>query len=235
MPLGPSRRVEYFPSSVPNDDISFASSVRAPERAVLINEDFSEDSDIATLPRSLEFFWNPETLRLAAGAQWARIQVPGLSHEVLQWSHNKSREIEFTLQWSAMEAAKRYNADPPTTPTMYPRARTESQRSVYLYRDFLHALIAPLQRGRAPSRISLIWVNVLQITGVVTDIDFDMTSFTTGGEIRALTANVSMLELRTTFLGRKGVFGYFIQNAWTPEGEADARGISIEEALYGDW
>lgn len=184
-------------------------------------EDRSSD-----LPRSMELFFNPEQVTVAAGAEWARIAVPGLSHEVLQYSHSASDEMTFTLQWSALEAIRRLRqAQAPgeqmrratvrrlpvnnIDPFLKIRELTESMP--YIYRDFLKAFTVPVEAGKAPSRCLFIWPNMFSMIAVITDVDFTFTKFSTQGLPMAWSANLTFVELRRVFRQRSGRRKFFTQ------------------------
>jgi hypothetical protein len=119
---------------------------------------------------------------------------------VLQWSHNPSRTVSFQLQWSALEALRRQRQ----TTVETDRYLVEQGRQAFLYRDFLHALVLPIERGRAPSRVTLIWPQFMMLTGVVTKIGFNFNRFGQNGAPISFDASLELLELRTTFMQRTG-------------------------------
>jgi hypothetical protein len=207
----------------PTSDLS--SAFRTPVRGVFVAEDVQEREDTFDLPRSMEFFWNPVELRVRGAASWARIAVPGLSHEVLQWSHNPSREINFTLEWDAVEAANRVGGGK-TVPARDPEARLTLSRSLrantdaaaFVYRDFLYGLLVPVSAGRAPTRTTFVWPGTLQMLGVVTEMEVTFTMFGLLGEPTAFSAEVTMVELRTTFMSRAGATGFFDTNTLAAQG-----------------
>jgi hypothetical protein len=186
----------------------------APIRGVIINEDFEEDKGGSSLPKSMEFFFNPDNFNFTTQASWARIAVPGLSHEVLQWSHTASNEMSFNVQWDWIIAAQREKGVfnkylPKLSDKKMESIRKTSHNKAMLYRDFLYALTLPVERGRAPSRVSIIWPDVVHIRGVVPKVSFKFTSFNQEGGVRAFNADLDFIELRRVFLGRQGTGNYF--------------------------
>ena len=198
---------------------------KPPIRGVMIAIDAPDDRS-ADLPRSMEMFFNPDQVGLAAGAEWARIAVPGLSHEVLQYSHSMSDEMTFTLQWSALEAIRRLrNAQAPgeqmrrasvrrlpvnnIDPFLKIRELTESLP--FVYRDFLKSFTVPVEAGRAPSRCMFIWPNMVSMIAVITDVDFSFTKISTQGLPMAWSCNLSFVELRRVFRQRSGRKRFFTQ------------------------
>lgn len=189
-----------------------------PNRAILVNRDLPIEGRDA-LPRSLEFMLNPEQLHYSLSAEWARIAVPGLSHEVLQYSHSASSEISFDLEWSSQEAARRFLsqesgrhrgfARPRLSDEENRAIRQRSQFEYFRYHDFLAALTVPLDRGFAPSRVALIWPNFLRITAAVTKVEFTIQQWALDGSPMRFVASIDLVEMRTAFrkrLGRSQVF-----------------------------
>ena len=176
---------------------SFGAVIKRPVRAILINED--ADPNVEWPPRSTEVFLNPDSLTLDGASEWARIAVPGLSHEVLQWSHTKSRELSFTLQWSAIEALRRAGRAAMTNDMV----ASDPLLRGYLFS--LKAMLLPVDRGRAPSRVTIMWPKVVLMTGAITSCNVTVTRFGRDGGILAFDADVSMVELRTTFLSRSNM------------------------------
>lgn len=172
--------------------------MREPTRACLIAEDAPAPKTKDDLPRGMEFQINPNQVKVNGQANWPRIAVPGLSHEVLQYSHTNSRELSFQLQWSALESVRRNRLtklrDDPNRPG--------TTRIVNQYRHFLASFLQPLERGFAPSRARLVWPDFMHILGVITKINFNFTKFASSGSPMAFNANIDIVEIRTTFLQR---------------------------------
>ncbi len=206
----------------PGRDTSFVGN--KPVRAFLINNEVENDE--TGLPRAMQFFINPDQLTYKTAAEWARIAVPGLSHEVLQYSHAKSDEVSFDLEWSALEAKRRIaspTADTTESETVR-KFRRQSRDLAFLYRDFLRALTIPMERGRAPSRVTLVWPGFLHMTAAVTGVDFSFTQWSQFGEPMAFVAGVDMVELRTSFRRRRGPVRFFDN----PDAEENDSDFSVE-------
>lgn len=186
---------------------------RTPTRACLIAEDAPNPTTKDDLPRGMEVFINPAQVKVNGVANWPRIAVPGLSHEVMQYSHTNSRELSFQLQWSALESLRRNGMhalrDSP--------GRPGSVRVITQYRHFLYSFLQPLERGLAPSRARLVWPDFLHIVGVITKVNFTFTKFASSGAPMAFSADIDMVEHRVTFLQRNERTDFF------KTAEADAR------------
>lgn len=204
----------------PRGDSSFVGE--HPDRVLIINEDAAAPNEGVGLPRAMRAFLNPDQLRYKAGAEWARLQVPGLSHEVLQWSHSASHELSFELEWDVRLAKQRirnFAAATAKEAAAYTQARINAEHDVFRFKEFLVALTVPLERGRAPSRVSLFWPGFLQMTGVVTSVDFTFKQWAPRGPIIGFVAAVEFLELRTVFRQRNGANRFFISNEATDYGD----------------
>jgi hypothetical protein len=185
----------------------------APVRGMLICHDFEDrlSHNINTgLPRTMEFFFNPDSIDFTTEAEWARTDVPGLSHQVLQYSHTLSNEISFDLEWNAIEARRRQRKPSQLrNQAVNYGLRNEAINYGLLYKDWLYALTLPLGPGLAPSRVTLVWPDVMQVRGVVESVSFNFTKFGQTGGVIAFSAAIDMVELRTVFLARRGIMKYF--------------------------
>ena len=212
MPSGNSRRSDR---RIPKD-MSFVRN--SPVRVHLVSIDIPLTSVPENAPRDLEFFLNPESLTLRTAADWSRIAIPGLSHEVLQFSHTKSYEVNFDLQWANNIAAERNfsglgnnSREAQRDPLNRQFSRTlASLDNSAAYKDYLLSLTSPIDRGLAPSRVRLIWPEFLNIVGAVTDVSFTFSRFAQSGAPLDFTARLSLVEARLDFRNRAGTS--FISN-----------------------
>jgi hypothetical protein len=202
--------------------LKFRGVPRTPTRAHLVNEDMDPErqDSVEELPRSLAFFINPDSLQFGASSSWARLAVPGLSHEVLQWSHSQSSELSFQLWWSLLELDRRNQHRSPQSQLVEGdqgvRA-TDPLAYGQVYRDFLLALTIPLERGRAPSRVSVVWPGTLMMVGAVTSVKFGFTKFARNGTLMSFSADVQMVESRLSFRQRRGAFHLFEDPAYADD------------------
>ena len=186
-------------------DAALMNVLREPTRACIIAEDAPRPKTKDDLPRTMEVFINPNRVKVKGRANWPRIAVPGLSHEVMQYSHTNSRELNFTLQWSAIESLRRNKrsrlSDDPDRPGTI--------NIVNQYRHFLYSFLQPMQPGFPPSRVRIVWPDFLHLVGVITDLDFTVTKFASSGSPMAFDCDVDFVELRTTFLQRNERTDFF--------------------------
>lgn len=193
-----------------------------PRRGVMIAMDVEPTKPTGDkIPRAMEFFLNPDQFDIVLEAVWTKIAIPGLSHEVQQYSHTASTPIKFTLEWSFLEAIRRMRANRSLPQEQNPlagnshdpfaRGRELSQSRAFLYRDFLHSFTVPMEHGRAPSRCLLLWPNFLAIICVINKINFKFTRWSNRGMPMAWAADIEATEHRTVFKQRQGRSNYFTQ------------------------
>jgi hypothetical protein len=190
-----------------------------PVRAHLICDDLPLPDNTQQLPRSMEVFLNPTVLNnFNTEAVWANIDVPGLSHQVHQYSHSKSDTFTFILYWdrilASQRAAQRANrsvlgSDAVASNPYIQSAKASSLYDPFQYKDFLRGLTVPQEPGYSPSRVTLVWPRFLHVTGIVKKVMFGFTRFSTSGQVMAFQAQVSMTEFRTVFRKRIGANSFF--------------------------
>jgi hypothetical protein len=193
-----------------------------PVRAFLICEDLPQVDDINKLPRSMEVFLNPRSINFNAEGVWADIDVPGLSHQVHQYSHSKSNIVSFTLVWDRILAERRLNhrnrlnLNTGLADSYLRSIHSQTLIDPYQYKDFLLGLTVPMVPGYAPSRVTFIWPKFLHMTGIVKPVNFKFTRFTASGAVMAFRADIRMTELRINFRQRVEAEKFF----WDPTGGA---------------
>jgi hypothetical protein len=140
-------------------------AIARPPRCLLVN--------IATA-ELIECLFNPTELVEKVQVNWNRLQVPGLSHQVLQYQGTGNRQlsaVEFFLD-------KRFAAEQPGDP------------DILEFRRFLRALtVAPAGTqsvpATSPPRVLLVWPGVLAIETVLTEVEFRYRQFGIGTSNRA--------------------------------------------------
>lgn len=165
---------------------------RKPVRVKLSAIDREDRDD---LPRSIEVLCNPTQLTYSTKAEWAAIDVPGLSHNVLQYSHTASSDFSLELWWSAIEVGNRLR-----------QARRAIVGDVlppddimFKHRDFLQAFMYPIDRGQAPSRMQINWPGTLNIVAIVKEVKFTFSEFAHNGSPTLWTAMLDCTEIRRSF------------------------------------
>lgn len=160
----------------------------AVSRAVLIDASKQPGEGL----RAVEVQLNPNEFMVRAGAEYARLDVPGLSHQVIQWSHTKSKEFEFTLEWD-------YDVE-----SEWCRRKGITQVDAGFY-VWLMSFVEPLEAGRGPAPMQVYWPGFLWIGGVVTDVEVNVQRWSSNGVPRTYTSKVSFLEVRREFMHRERV------------------------------
>lgn len=134
---------------------------------------------------TFECQFNPTQLVERVGVNWNRLDVPGLSHQVLQYKSTSNRQlpsVEFYLDRFAARAAG-------------------DQDDLLDFRRFLLAFTVPTRNAAgvasaAPPRMQFIWPGVLGMTCVVTGIEFTYTQFASDASVSVYTARVELEEIR---------------------------------------
>jgi hypothetical protein len=132
----------------------------------------------------MECLLNPTQLSERVQVNWNRLQVPGLSHQVLQYQGTGNRQlssVEFYLD-------KLFAAEQP------------GDTDILEFRRFLSALTVP-PRGTegvpatAPPRVLVVWPNVLTVETVLTDLEFEYRRFGVDGRVLVYTATCGFEEI----------------------------------------
>lgn len=198
-----------------------------PNRMTMVFEDLPHDAPL----RSMSAFLNPASLRQRTQAEWVAIGVPGLSHEVMQYSRTRSIELSFELYWNYEEACRRLLERQRDRKEVVPGSggrlldfRPGLSVDWLTYRDFLlSALYAP-ERGKAPPRVTITWPNVLSLTGAFRSVELEYKEFYQTGIAKVFTAQVEFVEVRTAFRNRS-----ILNVSRLFEPASDNVGLHIEE------
>lgn len=144
---------------------------------------------------------NPTTLSESINADWSRLGVIGLDHEVPHFAKTRSIEIPLTFYFSQYYAATEprgqgeLNKDAQITPT-FPLSRIA--RTSMDFANFMRSLCFPTRGGLRPPPVKVIWPHVMDIIGVVTSLSFDYRRFDRDLAPLIYQADVTILETRTT-------------------------------------
>ena len=165
-------------------EINLFTVYRQPSRVVLSREpELIPDED------RYEVLLNPNEFQIKGGSEYARLDVPGYSSNVVQWSHTTQLEYTFSLTWSyarASEFVSSRSGDNVVDSTKFLRFLT----------SFLH----PVARGRAPSLMQVFWPNFLCVIGSVTELQADVTRFSPSGLPLEYAVDLTLLEHRRAFV-----------------------------------
>lgn len=153
-------------------------AVARPPRCFLVN---------VTTAESMDCLFNPTQLAEKVQVNWSRLQVPGLSHQVLQFQGTGNRQlssVEFYLD-------KVFAAEQP------------GDADVMEFRRFLRALTVPPEGtegvpATAPPRVLFIWPGVLSIEAVLTDVEFQYRQFGSDGAVLVYAASCTFEEILDT-------------------------------------
>lgn len=132
----------------------------------------------------IEAQYNPTELEENLGAVYATQTVPGLSHQVLQFTHTENLTLTFDLNYDALTNPSSFDAD-----------------DALNGRRFLHSLCYPRAgaatvRDGAPSRAVFIWPELYTLTAVLTKLKIKFTRFLVTGKPSAFVASCTLQEIR---------------------------------------
>jgi hypothetical protein len=131
---------------------------------------------------AIEAQFNPTELEEVLEVNWARLTVPGLSHQPLQFVHTGNVRFNLDLNFEVQ--------DP-----------TVDLAQIHHARRFLQSLCYPA-RGAAtvatggPSRVLFIWPGMVSLTSVITTLTFKYTRFNVEGTPVQFTAKLGLEEIR---------------------------------------
>ncbi len=147
-----------------------------PPRCSLVNVSTGE---------SIDCLFNPALLVEKVDISWNRLNVPGLSHQVLQYKSTGNRKldgVEFYLD-------RFFATEQPGSP------------DILTFRSFLRALSVPPSGALAPARTLVIWPKVLTVETVLTKLEFQYRQFATDASVLVYTAKCgfeAILDIRIT-------------------------------------
>lgn len=152
--------------------------------------------------------FNPEEFDLSIKAAYKKQVIPGMSHEVRQFSHTESLGMKFELRFQVRGAGSRDSFTPPFS--IADRRRAESFL-LSLPVPMAGAVIGRTVGGNAPPRVLVEWPNFLTLEASVEDVGFKYTRFNSHGDPLDLAVSVSVAEMRdvryTSEYARE--FGFF--------------------------
>ena len=134
---------------------------------------------------SIDCLFNPENLVETVSVNWNRLNVPGLSHQVLQYQSSGNRKITSLDFYLDRFFASRQPGSP----------------DILTFRSFLRALTVPMQGEMAPPRTLFVWPKVLSIETVLTELEFQYQQFASDASVLVYTARCeleSILDVRVT-------------------------------------
>ena len=130
---------------------------------------------------SIEAQFNPAGFEEAIEVNWARLKIPGLSHERLHFVHTGNLKLSLELTFDAL--------DPATTLDTILQARR-----------FLMSLCYPLAgedvASTSPPRVLVVWPATVSLTCVVGSLSFKYARFNIQSVPVQFTARIALEEIR---------------------------------------
>lgn len=133
---------------------------------------------------TVEMQYNPAELEETLEAVYARLQPPGLPHEIMQYGGTKNLGVTFDLAFDALANPRDYDAD-----------------DALAARRFLQSFLYPARgastvRGGSPSRALFIWPQLYTLTTKITKVRIRFTRFALSGKPTAFVATLNIEEIR---------------------------------------
>jgi hypothetical protein len=155
------------------------------------------------------FQFNPTTFDEAIRVRYSRINVPGLSHQRLQYDGTDNNKIPLELFMSqlAQDLQQEKGGSRPFIATTR--------------KKFLQSLAYPINAGRPPPQVLFIWPKMVAIVAVMTKIGFAHKRFTSNsGATTELIVRLELEEDRDMAIRMEEVQrqGSYIPKADWPEG-----------------
>ncbi|MGE0322245.1 MAG: peptidoglycan-binding protein [Polyangiaceae bacterium] len=133
---------------------------------------------------SMECLFNPTELSEKLQVNYNRLQVPGLSHQPLQFQNTSNRQfsgVEFYLD-------RFFAAEQPGDP------------DILEFRYFLRAFTVPPEGtegvvNTAPPRVLFIWPEVLTVEAVIGSVEFRYKQLAVDGTVLVYSADVTFEEI----------------------------------------
>lgn len=130
-----------------------------------------------------EVQFNPTDLEEAISVEWARLKVPGLSHEILQYDHTGNLKIgPIVLTFDAL--GEGWSVD-----------RLDDMRRFFHSVCYSKKGAQSVREGEA-TRVLLFWPNFMSLTCVLTSLKIKHTRFNVQSRPTYYTATVALEEIR---------------------------------------
>ena len=156
-------------------------------------------TDLTTL-EEVEMQFNPSELTETVRIDWARLRIPGLSHERLQFNHTENYKATFRLIFDALTE---------NSSGISIRRGNDAARNLDT-RNFLMSLCYPKQGaatvsdGEAP-RVLLVWPNLISLTAKIDELKFHHSRFALDGTPTFFEVDITLEEIRDTRLTSEDV------------------------------
>ena len=124
---------------------------------------------------------NPAEFSLALTVGYGRAQVPGLTHEVLQYTGTKNLRIPMLLEYNAGRG---------------PDALAEVRKAQLFLQSAAYPVRSDDLSGTSPPRLLIVWPNYLSLQAVITSLTIQNTQFNRTGEPVRFRARIDLEEFR---------------------------------------
>lgn len=151
-----------------------ASKRELPPLMYIVNRDAPGDTEKIT-PQG-----NPPRLSGEIKAAYNRLKIPGMSHQVKQFSNtedHKTSPIEFEFYGDT------------------PKERDDIDRQFAIWQSWMLPVPADNIRGGSPPRLLFYWPNVMQMQVVITDFKYEIAELTVDGDISWLKITCSFEQI----------------------------------------
>ena len=170
------------PGADPFED-NFPTISRAPDRMYILSVDRPEDR--------VDAQFNPETLHETVSTHWNRWDIPGLSHQPMQYGYVANDRFEFELLFDAGKGVH-----PISTAAVGDNllCRDQLLSWQYLRRQDDLGGIGDTQR------LLFVWPNFISLTCVLTSVSFTYAMFNAIGQPTAFRAQIQLEEIRDAIM-----------------------------------
>lgn len=159
--------------------------------------------------RTVEAQFNPVGFEDGVETKYVGWEVPGLSHEVLQFISTKNYELPFELRFIVDQSLGK---------------STELIKRFLEYRRILFALAYPKSiarggasvNGAAPHRVLVVWPELISMTCVLKNVKWRYDNFNLKGQPIDMTAKVTFCEIRDARISADEVYVVGTQRGGDP-------------------
>lgn len=125
--------------------------------------------------------YNPEKLQEKLQATYAKLTVPGMSHQITQFTNTNNEQFDIEL-FMVANSVRNYEM-------------------MQTGRRFIKSLLVPVRGAEsvvtgAPPRVLFVWPRTLAVQGVVTSANFSHEMFKDNGQTRVMRVDLSIEEIR---------------------------------------
>lgn len=168
--------------------------------------------------------FNPEVLNEEINAQWSKLQVIGLDHEVPHYTNTRSLAYNLDFYWSEFQYFLRQRTRPQGKSGSTANTKAPTPQNAMAFMNFLRSLCFPTRAGLRPPTLQIVWADVFDLIGVVEKVSFSFIRFDVNLAPIVYRATVSFLETRVTRRYSEDVAQYGLQSdGFKPPGNKTSR------------